>query len=89
MGSWGMVWKTRKGKNIFYFFFPNRLVIEIASDERIRIVFVVKYKQYVYVLVACVCCAEARDIPTSSRLMWLSDRKTPSIQRYFSEAISH
>jgi hypothetical protein len=51
------------------------------------LLFVLKYKQYLYVLVDCVYCAEEKDMSTSSRVLALGEKN--AIKRYFSEAISH
>jgi hypothetical protein len=65
----------QKRKNTFSFFFPTALFIySTTGDRSFPIVFVLKFKQYLYVLVACVYCAEARDMSTSSRVLALGEK---------------
>jgi hypothetical protein len=45
--------------------------LKTVSDGTLPIVFVVERKQYIYVLVAGVYCAEAKDMPTSSGILAL------------------
>jgi hypothetical protein len=61
----------QKRKNTFSSKVPQPFFKKTASDGTFPIVFVLKYKQYIYVLVACVYCAEAKDMPTSSRILAL------------------
>ena len=84
LGSWkrdvgapmlltGIARKTRKG-NFFFFFpeptvFPNPKACLPNTSVRLR-------------TRVCVCCAEARDMPTLSRICF-SPRKTPFVERYF------
>jgi hypothetical protein len=68
----GLSHGKQKRKNTFSFFFPNRFSYLLDNKNgTFPIVFVLKYKQYPYVLVACVYCAEAKDMPTSIRILAL------------------
>jgi hypothetical protein len=54
--------------SLFLFFIP---LFDNSKHGTFLIVFVLKYKHYLYVLVACVYCAETKDMPTSSRVLAL------------------
>jgi hypothetical protein len=72
LGSWECGAENRKGK-ILSLLFPHNgfCYLDNRKHGTFLIVFVLKCKQYLYVLVPCVYCDEAKDMPTSSRIMAL------------------
>ena len=78
LGSWERGVEKRKEKILSISFF------QLISDPSMREVsqYLLPNTNSTYVLVACVCCAERRDMPTLSRMRF-STEHLPFIERYF------
>jgi hypothetical protein len=69
--------KKEEEKYFLFFFFTNRFFAYLDNKPwDFPIVFDLKYKQHLDVLVACVYFAEARDMPTSSGVLALGWENT-------------